>query len=122
MSPRSRYGRQWSAWRFMISRSESVRLWAKSGRGAMRRRTKVGMPRTLRPLLVAIEYPTPTRGRQLARRNAPDSPRRVLSVGPVARWWRCGTEQPRWSALPETATIRSIEVRAGADDLATLLP
>src|SRR5256714_13234572 len=71
MSPRSRYGRQWAAWRFMISRSASVRLWAKSGRGAIRRRTKAGMPRTLRRLLVAIEWPAPARGRQLARRDAP---------------------------------------------------
>jgi hypothetical protein len=29
------------------------------------------MPRTLRPLLVAIECPAPARGRQLVRRNAP---------------------------------------------------
>ena len=49
MSPRSRYGRQWAAWRFMISRSASVIVWAKFGRGAMRRRTKVGMQRTLQP-------------------------------------------------------------------------
>src|SRR6478672_7634346 len=34
----------------MISRSESVRVWAKFGRGAMRRRTKVGMRRTLRQI------------------------------------------------------------------------
>ena len=49
MSPRSRYGRQWAAWRFMISRSASVIVGAKFGRGAMRRRTKVGMQRTLQP-------------------------------------------------------------------------
>src|SRR5512140_801230 len=33
----------------MISRSVSVIVWAKFGRGAMRRRTKVGMQRTLQP-------------------------------------------------------------------------
>src|SRR6516164_8199737 len=48
MSPRSRYGRQCAACRFMIARSSSVRVWAKSGRGAMRRKTNVGMWRTLR--------------------------------------------------------------------------
>lgn len=34
-SPRSRYGCQWAAWLFVISRSESVRVWAKFGREAM---------------------------------------------------------------------------------------
>jgi hypothetical protein len=44
------YGRQWAAWLFMISRSDSVKVWAKFGRGAMRRKAKVGMRRTLRGL------------------------------------------------------------------------
>ena len=43
------YGPQWVAWRFIISRSASVIVWAKFGRGAMRRRTKMGMQRTLQP-------------------------------------------------------------------------
>ena len=51
MLPRSRYGRQWAAWRFMTSRSASVIVWAKFGRGAMRRRTKMDMQRTLQPLI-----------------------------------------------------------------------
>src|ERR1700730_17671662 len=33
----------------MIARSASVMVWAKAGRGAMSRRTKVGMQRTLQP-------------------------------------------------------------------------
>ena len=44
-----RYGRQWAAWRLIISRSVSVIVWAKFGRGAMRPKTKVGMQRTLQP-------------------------------------------------------------------------
>ena len=42
MSPRSTYGRQWAACRPMISRSASVIVRAKFGRGAIKRSTKVG--------------------------------------------------------------------------------
>src|ERR1035441_10284373 len=58
MSPRSRYGLQWEAWLCMISRSASVRVWAKFGRGAMRRKTKVGTRQTLRPWAPGSDLPS----------------------------------------------------------------
>src|SRR5579862_1950013 len=78
MSPRSRYGRQWAAWRPMISRSDSVRLCAKSGRGAIRRRTKVGMRRTLasgptalQPLVAADPQQREDHDRERERQQQP---------------------------------------------------